>query len=110
MPRPQKEGLDYNPQYNAFEHAKTKGGKYLKSYLRNTSSCYVKKPAVRMFILEKYNHTCCMCGSNDNLQIDHINPVYNATIENIRTINSIDNLRPLCMSCNVRRGVNAKTM
>jgi 5-methylcytosine-specific restriction endonuclease McrA len=105
-----RSGLDYTPHYNAFEHAKIKGGKYLKKYLRNTSSSYIKKPAVRDYVFKKYKNSCCSCGSRENLHIDHINPVFNATVENICTINSIDNLRLLCKSCNSRRGVNAETL
>ena len=99
-------GLRYKPQLLAFEHARTLRGKQLRKYLRNTSSGYISKPEVKNYILNKYNNRCCFCGNPFNLQIDHIIPVYHATLDNIFMINSIDNLRLLCISCNTGRAVN----
>lgn len=108
MARPQKEGLDYRPQQKAFEHAKTKGGNFLKKYLRNSSNAYIKKKEVRDFVFERDGFACVLCGCENDLQVDHIISVYQATAENIFFINSPDNLRTLCGSCNARRDPNAK--
>jgi len=106
LARPQKTGLEYKPQFHTFENAKSRGGKHLKRYLRNSSSAYIKKKAVREFVLKRDNYTCTLCGSKSNLQIDHIIPVYQATIENIYEINCVNNLRTICNSCNARRVPN----
>jgi len=45
----------------------------------------------------KYNHTCLRCGRSEpeiTLTRDHIKPV------ELGGTNSIDNIQPLCMSCN----------
>jgi len=33
------------------------------------------RPQVRQRILDKFNNKCCYCGSDKNLEIDHIIPV-----------------------------------
>ena len=45
-------------------------------------------------ILEKYNHQCVHCGSEENLEIDHIIPVSKGGE------GSDENLQVLCRSCN----------
>lgn len=106
MARPTKSGLDFNPQKTAFRIAESKGMDELKKYLRNASSAYIKKTAVRKYIHERDNNTCQLCGSKKNLQIDHIISAYHATKENIYQINSLNNLRLLCGSCNAKRSPN----
>lgn len=49
-------------------------------------------------VLEKYNHTCANCGSEDNLTIDHIVPL------SMGGTNTSDNIQPLCKSCNSKKG------
>jgi len=105
MARP-KNGLEFNPQENAFRVAEGKGKDGLKKYLRNASSAYIKKPAVKKYIYERDSRSCQLCGSRENLQIDHIIPVYLATKENIYQINCPENLRLLCGSCNAKRSPN----
>lgn len=106
MPRPIKTGLEFSPQKNAFRIAESRGKDELKKYLRNASSGYIKKPAIRKYIYERDGFTCQICGSKENLQIDHIISVYYATKENIYQINCLKNLRLLCGSCNARRPLN----
>lgn len=106
MARPIKTGFEFNPQKNAFRIAGSRGGGALKKYLRNASSAYIKKPAIKKYIYERDNYSCQLCGSKENLQIDHIIPVYLATKENIFQINHPDNLRLLCGSCNAKRSPN----
>lgn len=106
MARPIKSGIEFNPQKNAFSVAEGKGKDGLKKYFRNASSAYIKKPAVRKYIYERDNNTCQLCGSKENLQIDHIISAYCATKENIYQINSLSNLRLLCGSCNAKRSPN----
>lgn len=49
-------------------------------------------------LLHKYNFSCVICGSKENLTIDHIRPVkFGGTDE-------YSNLQILCKSCNSRKG------
>jgi 5-methylcytosine-specific restriction endonuclease McrA len=50
--------------------------------------------------LKKYGRKCVICGSTENLQIDHIIPVIsNGT-------NDADNLQVLCKACNTSKGAD----
>ena len=50
-------------------------------------------------ILAAYNHTCPGCGKTDvKLTVDHVLPVSRGGTSNA------DNLQPLCLSCNSRKG------
>jgi 5-methylcytosine-specific restriction endonuclease McrA len=49
-------------------------------------------------LLDKYGRRCLACGSTENLTKDHIVPLSKGGS------NSIDNLQPLCISCNARKG------
>jgi len=86
--------LKFTPNSIRRSRAKNKGEKAYKQYLRNEASNYIKRPAVREFILQRDNYKCVYCGSTENLQIDHIKSVYSGGE------NSIDNLQTLCRSCN----------
>lgn len=46
----------------------------------------------------EYDNRCCACGSDEPLTVDHVIPV----IRNGPT--TIDNIQPLCMACNQRKG------
>jgi 5-methylcytosine-specific restriction endonuclease McrA len=78
--------------------------------LRNSSSGFIKRNDVRLAIMNKSENKCSLCGLTYNLQVDHIVSVYKCAmgIIDIKYINSYDNLRILCSSCNVRRVPNAK--
>jgi len=97
----EKSNLEYNPKRKYFIYTFSK--KTLKKYFRNSSSNYIKKKSIRNYIFKRDNFSCQICGSKKRLQIDHIISVYQATLENIRLINNINNLRTLCCSCNARR-------
>jgi predicted restriction endonuclease len=106
MAQLEKNRLVFSPQRIAFRVAKNKSKEEQKKYYRNASNAYIKNPAVRKYIFERDNYSCQFCGSKENLQIDHIVPVYLATKENIFQINHPDNLRLLCGSCNAKRSPN----
>lgn len=44
----------------------------------------------------RYGRKCCLCGSNDNLQVDHIKP--KSKYPNL--VYDIENLQILCKACN----------
>lgn len=46
-----------------------------------------------------YNQTCLRCGKQKKLTVDHIVPL------SLGGTNSIDNIQPLCKSCNTSKGV-----
>lgn len=51
-------------------------------------------------LIEQYNHTCLCCKrSNVKLTPDHIKPLA------LGGSNNIDNIQPLCLECNVKKGV-----
>src|SRR5258708_2729214 len=53
---------------------------------------------LRKAVLERDGYLCLMCGSTENLRLDHIKPVIDGgdtTIENLQT---------LCRSCNSHKG------
>lgn len=68
---------------------------------RNTSGYYVYKKEIRQYIFDKYNNMCALCGSENNLEIDHIKSVKRCfTEEDFDFCNTIENLQSLCKTCN----------
>lgn len=49
-------------------------------------------------LLERYNHQCLSCGSMERLSADHVVPLA------LGGSNSIDNIQPLCIPCNSKKG------
>jgi hypothetical protein len=92
----------YEPMERAYNMAKLKGDKHFKKYLRGCGSTFVKRPEVREFVFSRDDHKCVYCGSEDNLQVDHIISIYRVFKDglDIRDINNLDNLQTLCRSCN----------
>lgn len=45
-------------------------------------------------MLERYGHKCLKCGSTERLTMDHVLPISRGGP------NTIDNIQPLCLSCN----------
>jgi 5-methylcytosine-specific restriction endonuclease McrA len=84
-----------------FKRAKAKGEKHLKKYIRNASSNYIKRKAVRDFIFSRDQYKCIKCGSTEDLQIDHIVSVYKIGL----SANHIENLQTLCKVCNAGKEV-----
>lgn len=48
-------------------------------------------------LLARYNGGCAKCGSTDNVAADHIVPLSQGGT------NTIDNIQPLCKSCNSQK-------
>ncbi len=72
-----------------------------KAY-RNIASQYIRKQEVKEYFFNKMPKCVC-CGSDKNLQIDHIIDAYTCAKELIdyRCMNCEKNLRVLCEHCNV---------
>lgn len=50
-------------------------------------------------LLELFNHTCPCCGeAGEKLTVDHIVPISKGGS------NTIDNIQPLCLTCNIKKG------
>ena len=67
---------------------------------RKIASNYIKRRWFRKKILKKFNHKCKMCGDTENLQIDHIKPVW------LGGTNTVENLQVLCKHCHIIKGSN----
>ena len=75
-----------------------------RKYKRNGSSSVrankTSKKAEWNTLLKRYEYKCLCCGRSDvQLTVDHIIPLSKGGTS------SADNLQPLCMNCNVRKGV-----
>lgn len=74
----------------------------LKEYLYNTprreAQAFIGKKEVRDTIFNLHGKSCLRCGSLDNISLDHVIPIYH------NGENTIDNLQPLCRSCNSSKG------
>jgi len=71
--------------------------------LRNSSSGFIKRKDVRDYIFKRDGHKCYLCGSCENLQIDHIVSVYDYAKNigrDVTDLNKKDNLRTICAKCN----------
>ncbi len=69
---------------NARRAASLKGGKYTAKEWRE--------------LCDFYGNVCLSCGTDKDITVDHVKPL------SIGGTNTIDNLQPLCGSCNYRKG------
>ena len=78
-----------------YEKQKTKS-EYINR--RNSASLFTSDSKVRKLVFEAKGKKCCICGSEDNLTIDHIIPVKNGGKD------ELNNFQILCKSCNSKKG------
>jgi 5-methylcytosine-specific restriction endonuclease McrA len=64
---------------------------------RRLACIYTAKEKVKSEIFSQHGKACLCCGSLSTISLDHIIPVSKGGK------NSIDNLQPLCRSCNSRK-------
>lgn len=65
---------------------------------RLEASKHISKKIVRDEVFKKYGRKCLCCGTDKNLTIDHVIPVFKGGK------NNISNYQPLCKSCNSSKG------
>lgn len=75
--------------------------------LRNVSDYFISKESVRRYIFKHKGRKCYLCGSTEDLQIDHKISVCKGALEGIpyNEINSYENLMPVCRRCNSAKRV-----
>lgn len=61
---------------------------------RKKACSYTARPDVKDWVFNKYGKRCLCCGATDNISIDHIKPISKGGT------NDLNNLQPLCKSCN----------
>ena len=95
----------WNPQKTTLN--KINGGLNRKlsfKLFRSSSSGFIKKADVRNKIMIECNNICVYCGSEKNLQVDHIVSVKSCFDKNlIFFCNTKANLQILCKKCNTSK-------
>ena len=85
-------------QYKEFIEKQRQQNASLLSGIDRMIACnYTNRSDVRAAIFKKYGKQCLSCGSKENISLDHIMPVTKGGL------NDLDNLQPLCKSCNSRK-------
>lgn len=84
-----------NPQFNK-EYRISMRPAYKQS--RINACVFTSKSNIRKRVFELYGKQCLCCGSTKKIALDHVVSIKNGGE------NSIDNLQPLCMSCNSSKG------
>jgi hypothetical protein len=77
-----------------FQNAK----QYEDNAPRRKANSITSKPEIRQAVYELHGNKCLCCGSQENICIDHVVPVYKGGK------NEIENFQPLCKSCNSSKG------
>jgi len=107
MARPTKQEYfpKWNPQNHTWNRINSLNKKDAIKALRNSSGGFIKNTHVRLAILKKCDYKCVVCGSKDNLQVDHIISVYLASKFRflLDILNTKENLQILCNSCNASK-------
>lgn len=67
---------------------------------RRDACAFTAKKSVRDAVFALHGTSCLACGATEDICLDHVIPVFNGGE------NSIDNLQPLCRSCNTKKGTD----
>lgn len=69
-----------------------------KKIRRSYANVFISNKTVRTTVIELYGDKCVRCGSGENIAMDHVIPITKNGKDHI------DNLQPLCGSCNSKKG------
>ena len=92
---------DLSEQRYKLKEFRNKYTQYLESINnreRIQACIYTNKKEVKQQVFELHGEKCLCCGSEINISLDHVIPVFHGGISHV------DNLQPLCKSCNSRKG------
>lgn len=111
--KPKRETIDkqkivfpnWNPQKKTISMLSNISERIRYKALRNSSSAFIKRKDVRDVVFERDKYKCQICGSSEQLEVDHINSVYSVLKDKypMSKLNTLENLRTLCKSCNSRK-------
>lgn len=93
----------WKPRKSHFLLSETMNKEDFVSYIRNSSYAFIKRVDVRNFILKRDDYKCVLCGSKENLHIDHVKRISDVNLNNYREYNKENSLQTLCNSCNARK-------
>ncbi|MFV0362232.1 MAG: HNH endonuclease [Suipraeoptans sp.] len=83
MARTNKTGIDYFPRCRIHISTNSRLGSSIEKIryraYRNISSAFIKRKDVRDNIFKRDSNRCIICGSEKNLEIDHIISVVSAS-------------------------------
>jgi 5-methylcytosine-specific restriction endonuclease McrA len=60
---------------------------------------FTSREDIREKVFDLHGHKCLNCGATDDIALDHVKPIAKGGE------NKIDNLQPLCKSCNSSKGI-----
>jgi len=69
---------------------------------RRIASSFTSRPEVRNEVISTHGSACLSCGDETDITMDHVKPIA------IGGGNTVDNLQPLCRSCNSKKGTKEK--
>ena len=95
----------WNPRWQTIRNINSDNLKIRYKALRNASSNFIARKDVKEYIKAKYQNNCCICGSREHLQIDHVVSVLQFAQKRLpyKDLNKEDNLALLCRSCNAAK-------
>ena len=99
------DGHEYHFATKIFEHSYNNyyKVKHLESIEpRKIAQRFIGRKKIREFIFKRDGYKCLKCTSEDNLTIDHIEPIHTGGE------NKLSNLQTLCKSCNSSKSSNYK--
>lgn len=64
---------------------------------RNIAQKYIGSKKIRTKVFELHGKKCLCCGTDELVTLDHVIPIHHGGL------NEIENLQPLCRSCNSKK-------
>lgn len=96
---------EWKPRWQTIRNMKSDNFRTRYIAMRNASSNFITREDVRKYIKVKYHDRCCICGSKEDLQIDHVVSVLRFAQKKLpyKNLNKEENLALLCRSCNAAK-------